>query len=55
MICSMGFAGEKDVSPKIMTVSGYVKDAASGEILIGASVYISGLKTGTTTNSYGFY
>ncbi|MDP4187079.1 MAG: TonB-dependent receptor [Bacteroidota bacterium] len=55
MICSMGFAGGKDVSPKIMTVSGYVKDAASGEVLIGASVYISGLKTGTATNSYGFY
>ncbi len=37
------------------TISGYVKDAGNGEALIGASVYIQELKTGTTTNIYGFY
>jgi len=38
-----------------LTISGYVKDAGTGEELIGATVYISELKTGTITNSYGFY
>jgi hypothetical protein len=37
------------------TISGYVKEAASGEGLIGASVYIKELKTGNVTNTYGFY
>ena len=37
------------------TVSGTVKDAGTGEDLIGATVLISGTTTGTTTNLYGFY
>ena len=37
------------------TYSGYVKDNATGEELIGAAVYIDELKTGTITNSYGFF
>jgi len=37
------------------TVSGYAKDAASGEILIGATVSIPGESTGTISNQYGFY
>jgi len=38
------------------TVSGYVKDSASGELLIGTSVYMKeNLKYGITTNQYGFY
>jgi hypothetical protein len=37
------------------TISGYVKEAASGEGLIGASVYVKELKTGNVTNTYGFY
>jgi hypothetical protein len=37
------------------TVSGYVKDAANGEGLIGVSVYVRQLATGVTTNTYGFY
>ncbi len=36
------------------TISGYVKDEA-GEELIGATIYIRNLKTGTVTNVYGFY
>jgi hypothetical protein len=38
-----------------ITVSGYIKDAASKEVLIGASVYNANMKTGTTTNQYGFF
>jgi hypothetical protein len=37
------------------TLNGYVKDALNGEELIGASVYISSLNSGTLTNAYGFY
>ncbi|MDH5398248.1 MAG: TonB-dependent receptor [Cyclobacteriaceae bacterium] len=37
------------------TVSGYVRDNASGEELIGVSVYLEGTGTGTVTNVYGFY
>ncbi len=37
------------------TISGYVKEAGSGELLPGAIVYIPSLRTGTTTNNYGFY
>jgi hypothetical protein len=38
------------------TISGYVKDAKTGEELIGASVVIKELvSTGTSTNAYGFY
>jgi len=37
------------------TLSGYIKDAANGEGLIGVSIYVQELKTGTQTNPYGFY
>lgn len=37
------------------TISGYVKDANSGETLPGASVGIVELKRGISTNAYGFY
>ncbi len=38
-----------------VTLSGYVKDGASGEELIVATIVISGTSTGTSTNIYGFY
>ncbi len=38
-----------------LTISGYVKDEASGEALIGASVVNANTKTGTTSNQYGFF
>ncbi len=37
------------------TISGYLKDKATGEELIGASVIIGELKAGVSTNVYGFY
>lgn len=36
-------------------LSGYIKDEASGEALIGATCYIPELVTGVISNSYGFY
>ncbi|MEM1407803.1 MAG: TonB-dependent receptor [Bacteroidota bacterium] len=37
------------------TINGYVRDAENGEELIGVTVYVNELKTGTATNVYGFY
>lgn len=37
------------------TVSGYVTDSATGEAMIGASVFIEELGKGVPTNTYGFY
>lgn len=42
-------------STKKTTLSGYVKDAASGEALLGASLYLKENLKGTTANTYGFY
>jgi hypothetical protein len=49
ILCSSLLSAQK------ITVSGYIKDAASKEVLIGASVYNTNTKTGTTTNQYGFF
>ena len=37
------------------TISGYIKDAANGETIIGANVYIEEIGSGTVSNEYGFY
>ena len=37
------------------TLSGYVRNAADGEVLLFANVFVQELQTGTTTNHYGFY
>ncbi|HMQ00845.1 MAG TPA: TonB-dependent receptor, partial [Cyclobacteriaceae bacterium] len=38
-----------------VTLSGYIKDAANGEELIGATVYLPAQAKGTVSNAYGFY
>ncbi|MGD1844291.1 MAG: TonB-dependent receptor domain-containing protein, partial [Salibacteraceae bacterium] len=45
---------EKSLAQRF-TLSGYVKEAATGEVLVGANVYVKELLKGTTTNNYGFY
>lgn len=37
------------------TLSGYIKESGSQEHLLGVSIYVPELKTGTTSNNYGFY
>lgn len=37
------------------TISGFIYDAANGEALIGANVYIKELIVGTTTNNSGYF
>jgi len=40
---------------KSITLSGYVRDGESGETLAGVTVIDTNLKTGTSTNEYGYY
>ncbi len=40
---------------KKFTISGYVREGFSRELLLGVNVYLPSLKVGTTTNNYGFY
>jgi hypothetical protein len=50
LCCTSLVFGQKKVS-----LSGYIKDAASGETLIGANIYLEEAQVGITTNAYGFY
>jgi hypothetical protein len=38
-----------------ITLSGYIRDAKTGESLIGATLFATTQKIGTTTNEYGYY
>lgn len=49
LISSLSFSQDK------VTLSGTVSDKNTNETLIGVSVLIEELKTGTATNEYGFY
>lgn len=49
LFCFSAFSQQK------FTLSGSITDAKNNETLIGVNVYIPQLKTGTTTNEYGFY
>ncbi|HLZ17383.1 MAG TPA: carboxypeptidase-like regulatory domain-containing protein, partial [Cyclobacteriaceae bacterium] len=49
LTCSGIYAQQK------FTINGYVRDAANGEAMIGATVFVQELKTGAVTNEYGFY
>ncbi len=48
-LCSLAF------SQRNVTLSGYVSDLESDESLIGVSVLLPELNTGTITNEYGFF
>ncbi|MEM6526435.1 MAG: TonB-dependent receptor [Bacteroidota bacterium] len=47
--------GKKQNTELKYTISGYLRDAASGEALLGANVWIAELSTGASANAYGFY
>jgi outer membrane receptor for ferrienterochelin and colicin len=40
---------------KKFTLSGYIKEKGSSELMIGASIAVPALKSGTISNNYGFY
>lgn len=48
-------AVEEDPAKQYLTLSGYMRDATSGEMLIGGTVYIRQTQSGTVSNVYGFY
>ncbi len=43
------------LAQKKVTLSGYIRDASSGEAMISATVFVKELAIGTETNTYGFY
>lgn len=49
-ILGLSFTAQSQV-----TLNGYIKDASSGETLIGATCYITELGLGASSNEYGFY
>jgi len=47
--------GDPAIMKKLVTVSGHIKDANTGEVLIGATLFVEELSSGSITNLYGFY
>jgi hypothetical protein len=47
--------GENDPSPGKFTISGRITDQSNGEALIGATVFVRELSTGTASDLYGNY
>ena len=47
--------GINQVEKNNYTISGYLKDRKTGEVMIGATVFAKGTCLGTITNAYGFY
>lgn len=43
------------IAQKRYTISGYIKDAVTGETLIGATLSVKGNSRGISSNQYGFY
>src|SRR5512133_291526 len=48
-------SSETIFAQKSYTLSGYLRDETSGEALIYATIYSESLKTGVSTNEYGFF
>lgn len=51
---TIGSSAFRTLKPKV-NISGIIRDYSSGEKLIGATIYIEELKTGTSTDLNGFY
>ena len=49
IFCSINIFAQK------ISISGYIKDAASGEALIGANIYDKDTYRNTASNNYGYY
>lgn len=45
----------KPAPPRKYTISGYIREDGSGELLTGVNIYLPQQKTGTVSNMYGFY
>ncbi len=47
--------GAEAQDPQRFTLSGHIRDAATGEALILANIMVPDLQTGTISNAYGYY
>ncbi len=54
-VCVIFIIPLSSLAQKQYTISGIIKDASTGENIIGATVYLPQLKKGTVSNTYGFY
>ncbi len=50
-----GIAESEEESARKYSISGHVRDNHNGEDLLGATVYVEEISSGTVTNVYGFY
>src|SRR6186713_2685123 len=55
LVCVLFFFSVTSVAQNKFTVNGYVRDSASGETVISATVSINNLSRAVATNQYGFY
>ena len=55
LLLGAGVARAQQPAPTRLTISGYVRDQATGENLIGVAVANPATGQGTATNTYGFY
>ncbi|PKP52283.1 MAG: hypothetical protein CVT92_09760 [Bacteroidetes bacterium HGW-Bacteroidetes-1] len=46
---------ENTPDKRFIAISGYISDASNGEMLIGSTIYVEPLGTGSVSNVYGFY
>ncbi|MCX6294136.1 MAG: TonB-dependent receptor, partial [Sphingobacteriales bacterium] len=46
---------DKSTIKRKLTINGYIKDAFSGETLIGATLSVKGISKGVPSNSFGYY
>lgn len=55
LLCLFSSVMAQEKSSGRFTISGYIKEESSGEVIIGANVYVKETLQGTSTNQYGFY
>ena len=55
LLLTLIFMSQFIYAQKRFSISGYVHEKESRELLLGVNVYIAAIKSGTVTNNYGFY
>ena len=55
ILCLIFLISSLSFSQEMITISGNIKDADTGETLIGASIYVPKLQLGTSSNNYGWF
>jgi hypothetical protein len=55
LIVCLSLANTAVFAQKKQVLNGYIRENGSRESLIGANVWVESLRTGTTSNAYGFY